>query len=179
MAACGLVAVLPLLFWISVAARVSSDRGARDGVNSAFPMASEIPQPGATSSIEDQIRLREQKADQLREKGAASVRQRCRGAAHHGDRPRSGTRTTMRRLLEAQHTEPYGSSRPGLMALRSMVKRRAFSRCAIDNRRSTDLRQEGQGGRAGGTSLLKLADHGRHRLRARAGDADEDRRAVR
>src|SRR5206468_12439567 len=34
------------------------------------PMASEIPQPGATSSIEDQIRLREQKADQIREKGA-------------------------------------------------------------------------------------------------------------
>src|SRR5258708_18023803 len=77
-------------------------------------------QPGATSSIEDQIRLREEKAEALRQKGAhpygngvvvphttGFVRSR-----HAGDDAAA---------LEANPTEPYGVA-GRVMALPSMGK---------------------------------------------------------
>ncbi len=77
-------------------------------------------QPGATSSIEDQIRLREEKAEALRQKGAhpygnGAVVPHTTGfvrSRHAGDDAAA---------LEANPTEPYGVA-GRVMALRSMGK---------------------------------------------------------
>ena len=82
--------------------------------------SAETPQPGATSSMEDQIRLREQKADQLREKGAHPY---GNGVAvpHTTAFVRTRHASDDAAALEASHTEAYAVA-GRVMALRSMGK---------------------------------------------------------
>ncbi|TMA24422.1 MAG: lysine--tRNA ligase [Deltaproteobacteria bacterium] len=80
----------------------------------------EIPQPGATSSIEDQIRLREQKAEQLRERG---VNPYGTGVAvpHTTGIVRARHESDDAAALEANRSEDYGLA-GRVMALRTMGK---------------------------------------------------------
>src|SRR6266852_516891 len=83
------------------------------------PMA-ETPHPGATSSIEDQIRLREQKAEQLRERG---VNPYGTGVAvpHTTGFVRARHESDDAAALEANRSEEYGLA-GRVMALRTMGK---------------------------------------------------------
>ena len=80
----------------------------------------ETPQPGATSSIEDQIRLREQKAEQLRERG---VNPYGTGVAvpHTTGIVRARHESDDAAALEANRSEDYGLA-GRVMALRTMGK---------------------------------------------------------
>ena len=77
-------------------------------------------QPGATSSIEDQIRLREEKAEALREKGADPYGNGV-VVPHTTGFVRSRHATDDAAALEANPTEPYGVA-GRVMALRTMGK---------------------------------------------------------
>src|SRR5712692_5317282 len=80
----------------------------------------ETPQPGMTSSIEDQIRLREQKAEALRKLGAHPY---GNGVAvpHTTGWVRARHAEDDAAALEANPTEPYGVA-GRVMAMRSMGK---------------------------------------------------------
>ena len=80
----------------------------------------DTPQPGATSSIEDQIRLREQKASDLREKGAHPYGNGVQVPHTTGFvRIRHADDDAAR--LEQDQSEPYGVA-GRVVALRSMGK---------------------------------------------------------
>jgi len=80
----------------------------------------DTPQPGATSSIEDQIRLREQKAQQLREKGAHPYGNGIQ-VPHTTGYVRTRHADDDAAALEANPTEAYGVA-GRVMALRTMGK---------------------------------------------------------
>src|SRR6267142_4415393 len=119
-------------------------------------MASEIPQPGATSSIEDQIRLREQKADQLREKGAHPYGNGVE-VPHTTEIVRARHANDDAAALEAQHTEPYGVA-GRVMALRSMGKASFLSLRDREGDLQIFVKKDKVGEEA--YALLKLADLG-------------------
>ncbi|HZX93042.1 MAG TPA: lysine--tRNA ligase [Myxococcales bacterium] len=116
----------------------------------------ESPQPGATSSIEDQIRLREEKAQALRDKGAhpygngVQVRHttgfvRMRHADDDGPR------------LEQDQSEPYGLA-GRVVALRSMGKASFLSLRDRDGDLQIFVKKDKVGEAA--YDLLKLTDLG-------------------
>jgi lysyl-tRNA synthetase class 2 len=80
----------------------------------------DTPQPGATSSIEDQIRLREEKAQALRAKGAHPYGNDVR-VTHTTGFVRTLHAGDDAAALEANPTQPYGVA-GRVMALRSMGK---------------------------------------------------------
>jgi len=106
----------------------------------------DTPQAGTTSSIEDQIRLREQKAQMLREKGAHPYGNGVAVVAHHRAVVRVRHADDDSKRLEEDQSEPYGLA-GRVVAMRSMGKA-SFLSLRDPHRRSADLRQEGQGGRA-------------------------------
>src|SRR4051812_33404002 len=79
-----------------------------------------MTEPGATSSIEDQIRLREQKADALREKGAHPYGNGV-VVPHTTGFVRARHAADDAAALDAQPTEPYGIA-GRIVALRNMGK---------------------------------------------------------
>src|SRR3954464_7161985 len=116
----------------------------------------ESPQPGATSSIEDQIRLREEKAQAMRDKGAhpygngVQVRHttgfvRMRHADDDGPR------------LEQDQSEPYGLA-GRVVALRSMGKASFLSLRDRDGDLQIFVKKDKVGEAA--YDLLKLTDLG-------------------
>src|SRR5947207_11573528 len=80
----------------------------------------DVPQAGATSSIEDQIRLREQKADLLREKGAHPYGNGV-SVSHTTAFVRIRHADDDAARLEQDQSEPYGIA-GRVMALRTMGK---------------------------------------------------------
>jgi lysyl-tRNA synthetase, class II len=80
----------------------------------------ETPQAGATSSIEDQIRLREEKAETLRQKGAHPYGNGVQ-VPHTTGFVRTCHASDDAATLEANPTQPYGVA-GRVMALRSMGK---------------------------------------------------------
>ena len=118
--------------------------------------SAETPQPGATSSIEDQIRLREQKADQLREKGAHPY---GNGVAvpHTTAFVRTRHASDDAAALEATHSEPYAVA-GRMMALRSMGKASFLSLRDRDGDLQIFVKKDKVG--EAGYELLKLADLG-------------------
>ena len=116
------------------------------------PMA----EPGATSSIEDQIRLREQKADALRQKGAhpygngtAVPHTTAFVKARHG--------TDDAAALETTPTEPYGIA-GRIVAVRSMGKASFLSLRDRDGDLQVFIKKDKVGDAA--YEALKLADLG-------------------
>ena len=118
--------------------------------------SAETPQPGATSSIEDQIRLREQKADQLREMGAHPY---GNGVAvpHTTAFVRTRHASDDAAALEASHTEPYAVA-GRVMALRSMGKASFLSLRDRDGDLQIFVKKDKVG--EAGYEILKLADLG-------------------
>ena len=118
--------------------------------------SAETPQPGATSSIEDQIRLREQKAGALREKGAHPW---GNGVAvpHTTAFVRTRHASADAAALEANHTEPYAVA-GRMMALRSMGKASFLSLRDRDGDLQVFVKKDKVGD--AGYELLKLADLG-------------------
>src|SRR3954468_15722752 len=116
----------------------------------------ESPQPGATSSIEDQIRLREQKASELRERGAHPY-----GNGVHV--PHTTGFVRMRHAdddaarLEEDQSEPYGVA-GRVVALRSMGKASFLSLRDRDGDLQVFVKKD-KGGEAA-YDLLKLTDLG-------------------
>ncbi len=80
----------------------------------------DTPQAGATSSIEDQIRLREEKANALRAKGAHPYGNDVR-VTHTTGFVRTAHASDDAAALESQHSQPYAVA-GRVMALRSMGK---------------------------------------------------------
>jgi lysyl-tRNA synthetase class 2 len=115
-----------------------------------------MAEPGATSSIEDQIRLREQKAQELREKGAhpygnGVVVPHTTGfvkARHASDDAAA---------LDREPTEPYGIA-GRIVALRSMGKASFLSLRDRDGDLQVFLKKDKVGDPA--YEVLKLADLG-------------------
>jgi lysyl-tRNA synthetase, class II len=119
-------------------------------------MASETPQPGATSSIEDQIRLREEKAQQLRNLGAHPYGNGVR-VPHTTAFVRARHANDDAPSLEASHTEAYGVA-GRVMALRSMGKASFLSLRDRDGDLQIFLKKDKVGEPA--WELLKLTDLG-------------------
>src|SRR5438067_12898996 len=80
----------------------------------------DLPQAGATSSIEDQIRLREQKAQMLREKGAHPYGNGV-SVPHTTEFVRVRHADDDAGRLEQDQSEPYGVA-GRVVALRTMGK---------------------------------------------------------
>ncbi|HTO99219.1 MAG TPA: lysine--tRNA ligase [Myxococcales bacterium] len=116
----------------------------------------DTPQPGATSSIEDQIRLREQKAEELREKGAHPY---GNGVAV----PHTTGFVRMRHAdddaarLEQDQSEPYGVA-GRVVAMRSMGKASFLSLRDRTGDLQIFVKKDKVGERA--YELLKLTDLG-------------------
>ncbi len=118
--------------------------------------SAETPQPGATSSIEDQIRLREQKADQLREKGAHPYGNGVQ-VPHTTAFVRARHAADDAKALETNPTEPYAVA-GRVMALRSMGKASFLSLRDRDGDLQVFVKKDKVGEAA--YELLKLADLG-------------------
>jgi lysyl-tRNA synthetase class 2 len=116
----------------------------------------EPPQPGATSSIEDQIRLREQKAEQLREKGAHPYGNGVQ-VPHTTAFVRARHAADDAKALEANPTEPYAVA-GRVMALRSMGKASFLSLRDRDGDLQVFVKKDKVGEAA--YELLKLTDLG-------------------
>src|SRR5438105_15140888 len=116
----------------------------------------DTPQPGATSSIEDQIRLREQKADELRKQGAHPY---GNGVAvpHTTGFVRTRHASDDAAALEANLTEPYGVA-GRVMALRTMGKASFLSLRDRDGDLQIFVKKDKVGEAA--YELLKLTDLG-------------------
>src|SRR3954467_14143156 len=116
----------------------------------------ESPQPGATSSIEEQIRLREEKAQALRDKGAHpydnGVQVRHTTAFVHARHDSDDAAA-----LEAQPTEPYGVA-GRVVALRSMGKASFLSLRDRDGDLQIFVKKDKVGDAA--YEVLKLTDLG-------------------
>ena len=117
---------------------------------------SDTPQPGATSSIDDQIRLREQKAQELRQKGAHPY---GNGVAvpHTTGYVRTCHASDDAAALEANHTDAYGVA-GRVMALRSMGKASFLSLRDREGDLQIFIKKDKVGEQA--YELLKLADLG-------------------
>src|SRR5205085_939931 len=116
----------------------------------------DTPQPGATSSIEDQIRLREQKADELRKKGAHPYGNGVQ-VPHTTATVRTRHANDDAAALEANPTEPYGVA-GRVMALRSMGKASFLSVRDRDGDLQVFVKKDKVGEPA--YELLKLTDLG-------------------
>ena len=116
----------------------------------------DLPQAGATSSIEDQIRLREQKAEELREKGAHPYGNDVR-VPHTTAFVRARHADDDAAALEANPTEAY-SVAGRVMALRSMGKASFLSLRDRDGDLQIFVKKDKVGEQA--YELLKLADLG-------------------
>src|SRR2546430_1263370 len=116
----------------------------------------DVPQAGATSSIEDQIRLREQKAEQLREKGAHPYGNDLQ-VPHTTGFVRRAHEADDATALEANHTEAYGVA-GRVMALRSMGKASFLSLRDRTGDLQIFVKKDKVGEEA--YELLKLADLG-------------------
>src|SRR5438552_16954458 len=86
---------------------------------------SEKPTPGATSSIEDQIRLREEKARDLRERGQHPYGNEVQvgATAEHATEAHGADGAE---ALEQEHTPPY-STAGRVMAIRTVGKAPSLS----------------------------------------------------
>ncbi len=118
--------------------------------------SAETPQPGATSSIEDQIRLREEKADQLRAKGAHPYGNGV-SVPHTTAFVRTRHASDDAAALEATHSEPYAVA-GRVMALRSMGKASFLSLRDRDGDLQVFVKKDKVG--EAGYQILKLADLG-------------------
>ncbi|MFN2550274.1 MAG: lysine--tRNA ligase [Myxococcales bacterium] len=115
-----------------------------------------MAEPGATSSIEDQIRLREQKAQQLREKGAHPYGNGV-VVPHTTGFVRTRHSSDDAAALEAEHTEPYGIA-GRIVAVRSMGKATFLSLRDRDGDLQVFVKKDKVGEQA--YEILKLADLG-------------------
>ena len=115
-----------------------------------------MAEPGATSSIEDQIRLREQKAQELREKGAHPYGNDVK-VEHTTAWVRNRHASDDAAALEAAPTEPYAIA-GRIVALRSMGKASFVSLRDRDGDLQVFIKKDKVGDAAYET--LKLADLG-------------------
>ena len=115
-----------------------------------------MAEPGATSSIEDQIRLREQKAQTLREKGAHPY---GNGVAvpHTTSFVKARHESDDAAALDKEPTEPYGIA-GRIVAMRSMGKATFLSLRDRDGDLQVFLKKDKVGDAA--YEVLKLADLG-------------------
>src|SRR3954467_9168446 len=116
----------------------------------------DTPQPGATSSIEDQIRLREQKAQALREQGAHPYGNGVQ-VPHTTGFVRMRHADDDAKKLEEDQTEPYGVA-GRVVALRSMGKASFLSLRDRDGDLQIFVKKDKVGEAA--YDLLKLTDLG-------------------
>src|SRR5690349_10764059 len=116
----------------------------------------DTPQPGATSSIEDQIRLREDKASTLREKGSSPYGNGVQ-VPHTTGFVRMRHADDDGKKLEQDQSEPYGLA-GRVVALRSMGKASFLSLRDRDGDLQIYVRKDKVGDEA--YERLKLTDLG-------------------